>query len=148
MDRIGASTTWRWYGYEDAWVVVDGLRMKSVTGGGHSGGGLFISTLDHARFGWLFANQGEWQGQQVLSPEWIESVQQPSEANEAYGYMWWLNRGDRQWEGVEDNSIYYAAGFGGNYVIVDKSQKLVVVTRWLNPPALAGFMSRLMSAVD
>ncbi len=148
MDRIGASTTWRWYGYEDAWVVVDGLRMKSVTGGGHSGGGLFISTLDHARFGWLFANQGEWQGQQVLSPEWIESVQQPSEANEAYGYMWWLNRGDRQWEGVEDNSIYFAAGFGGNYVIVDKSQKLVVVTRWLNPPALAGFMSRLMSAVD
>ncbi|RMG27574.1 MAG: class C beta-lactamase-related serine hydrolase, partial [Bacteroidetes bacterium] len=54
MDPIGASTTWRWYGYENSWVTLDGLRMQSVSGGGHSGGGIFISTEDHARFGLLF----------------------------------------------------------------------------------------------
>jgi CubicO group peptidase (beta-lactamase class C family) len=62
MDPIGASTTWRWFGYDHAWVNIDGLQMKSVTGGGHSGGGLFISTLDHARFGLLFMNNGNWKG--------------------------------------------------------------------------------------
>ena len=54
MDPIGASTTWRWYGYNNSWVELDGNRMQSVSGGGHSGGGLFINTEDHARFGLLF----------------------------------------------------------------------------------------------
>lgn len=54
MDPVGASTTWRWYGYENSWVIVDGTKMQSVSGGGHSGGGLFINTEDHARFGLLF----------------------------------------------------------------------------------------------
>jgi hypothetical protein len=40
MDPIGASTTWRWYGYENSFVNVDGSMMQSVSGGGHSGGGV------------------------------------------------------------------------------------------------------------
>ncbi|MBT8245675.1 MAG: serine hydrolase [Winogradskyella sp.] len=54
MDKIGASTTWRWFGYDNAWTIIDGLKMKSVTGGGHSGAGIFISAEDMARFGLLF----------------------------------------------------------------------------------------------
>ncbi|MGI9544172.1 MAG: serine hydrolase domain-containing protein, partial [Cyclobacteriaceae bacterium] len=42
MDPIGASSTWRWYGYENSWVNVDGIKMQSVSGGGHSGGGVFM----------------------------------------------------------------------------------------------------------
>jgi len=49
MDPIGASSTWRWYGYENSWTNVDGIKMQSVSGGGHSGGGIFISTEDHAK---------------------------------------------------------------------------------------------------
>jgi hypothetical protein len=41
MDPIGASTTWRWYGYENSFVNVDGSMMQSVSGGGHSGGGVY-----------------------------------------------------------------------------------------------------------
>ena len=66
MDKIGASTTWRWYGYDNAWTVIDGINMKSVTGGGHSGGGIFISTEDMARFGLLFLNDGEWNGERLV----------------------------------------------------------------------------------
>ena len=62
MDRIGASSTWRWYGYENSFVNVDGIMMQSVSGGGHHGGGLFINTLDQARFGLLFLNKGKWKG--------------------------------------------------------------------------------------
>ena len=39
MDPIGASPTWRWHGYENSWVLLDGQRMQSVSGGGHWGGG-------------------------------------------------------------------------------------------------------------
>ncbi len=35
MDPIGASTTWRWYGYDNSFVNIDGLMMQSVSGGGH-----------------------------------------------------------------------------------------------------------------
>jgi len=62
MDPIGASTTWRWHGYSTSWVNVDGTRVQSVSGGGHSGGGLFINTYDHARFGLLFQRNGQWKG--------------------------------------------------------------------------------------
>ncbi len=147
MDHIGASSTWRWYGYNDAWVNVDGIKMQSVTGGGHSGGGVFISALDHARFGLLFLNEGNWNGKQLLSKEWVQMVQQPSEANESYGYMWWLNRGNRAWDGVDDQSIYYAAGFGGNYIVVDKANNMVVVTRWLQPSKLAEMMKLVKAAI-
>ena len=43
MDPIGASNSWRWFGYENSWVVLDGNLMQSVTGGGHWGGGMYIN---------------------------------------------------------------------------------------------------------
>ena len=147
MDPIGASTTWRWQGYDHAWVTLDGQRLQSVTGGGHSGGGVFISTEDHARFGLLFLNEGSWQGQQILSREWVNMVQQSSAANASYGYMWWLNRGPRKWEGIADESIYYAAGFGGNFIIIDKNNNMVIVTRWLEPRQLASFLQKVYAAL-
>ena len=60
MDPIDASDTWRWYGYENSWVNIDGVKTQSVSGGGHNGGGIFISSEDHARFGLLFLNKGMW----------------------------------------------------------------------------------------
>jgi hypothetical protein len=40
MNPIGASNTWAWTGYQNAWIVVDGKMVQSVSGGGHFGGGL------------------------------------------------------------------------------------------------------------
>lgn len=145
MDPIGASTTWRWFGYDHSWTDIDGVKMQAVTGGGHSGGGVFISAMDHARFGLLFLNDGNWNGNQLISKDWVESVQVSSEANASYGYLWWLNRGNRKWRGVEDESIYYAAGFGGNFIVVDKKNDLVIVTRWLEPNKI-GEMVKLVRA--
>ena len=147
MDPIGASTTWRWFGYENSWVNVDGSRVQSVSGGGHSGGGLFINTEDHARFGLLFLSDGKWNGIQLISEAWIKSVQNPSDANESYGYMWWLNRGPRKWEGVSEE-VYYAAGFGGNYIVIDKEHDLVIVTRWLEPSKIGELVKKVIDAVS
>ncbi len=139
MDPIGASSTWRWFGYENSWVTIDGLNIQSVSGGGHSGGGLFINTFDHARFGLLFMNNGSWNGKQLISKEWIDKSMKSSPANPAYGYMWWLNKGPGKIEGVSEN-MFYASGFGGNFIIVDREKQLVVVVRWLEPAKLNDFV--------
>jgi CubicO group peptidase (beta-lactamase class C family) len=147
MDKIGATTTWRWFGYENAWTEVDGVDVKSVTGGGHSGGGIFISTEDMARFGLLFLNNGKWNDDQLISQKWIEKATTPSIPNPNYGYLWWLNtKGDRHWEGWSED-LYYAAGFGGNLIVIDKEHNLVVVTRWLEPSKIEDFMTRLLEAL-
>ena len=44
-------------------------------------------------------------------------------------------------------SVFYASGFGGNYIMVDKEHKLVIVTRWLNPPKLGEFLKLVMESV-
>lgn len=148
MDKIGASTTWRWHGYKNAWTEIDGLQMKSVTGGGHSGGGIFMATEDMARFGLLFLNDGVWNTKQIISTEWITKATTPSIPNVNYGYMWWLNKkGNRHWEGLSDK-IYFAAGGGGNFIVIDKENDLVVVTRWLEPSKIEEFMQKVHKALD
>lgn len=147
MDKIDASTTWRWFGYDNAWATIDGLKMKSVTGGGHSGAGLFISAEDMARIGLLFLNNGKWKNEQLISKEWISRATTPSKPNVNYGYMWWLNnKGPRHWKNVSED-IYYAAGFGGNFIVIDKTHNIVVVTRWLEPSKIGEFMQKLTKAL-
>lgn len=148
MDPIGASSTWRWHGYKNSWVTLDGNYMQSVSGGGHSGGGLFISTEDHARFGLLFLNQGKWEDKQLLSTEWIKKAISPSPAQANYGYMWWLNKKgtDRYWEGVPE-SVYYAAGFGGNFIVIVPEEELVLVVRWLEPNKMGAFVKTVLDAL-
>ena len=146
MDPIGASTTWRWFGYDDSWVTLDGQRMQSVSGGGHHGGGVFINTEDHARLGLLFARRGNWAGRQLISADWVAAVRTPAPANASYGYMWWLNAGERAMDGVPPD-VYYAAGFGGNFIVVDEARDLVIVTRWLEPGRLADFLRLVYRAL-
>ena len=59
MNPIGASPTWKWIPYDNAMVEVDvggkKEKMPSISGGTRWGGGLWISTLDHARFGLLIS---------------------------------------------------------------------------------------------
>lgn len=148
MDPIGTSSTWRWHGYKNSWVTLDGNYMQSVSGGGHSGGGLFINTEDHARFGLLFLNQGKWEDKQLLSTEWIKKAISPSPAQANYGYMWWLNKKgtDRYWEGVPE-SVYYAAGFGGNFIVIVPEEELVLVVRWLEPNKMGAFVKTVLDAL-
>ncbi len=148
MDRIGASVSWRWFGYDHAWTEIDGVKMKSVTGGGHSGAGIFISAEDMARFGLLFMNDGSWKGEQLVSRDWISKAVSPSDPNPNYGYMWWLNRkGEEHWEGLPEH-LYYAAGFGGNFIVIDPEKDWVLVTRWLEPSKIGALVTMIYAAMD
>ena len=131
MSPIGASDTWEWHGYKDhSTVDIDGLVTESVSGGAHWGGGLWIDTLDHARFGMLFLNQGRWGQRQLISQRWINMMTTPCDLNDQYGYMWWLNTRHARYGRHMSESSFAASGAGGNIVIIDPSKKLVIVTRW------------------
>jgi CubicO group peptidase (beta-lactamase class C family) len=145
MDPIGASTTWRWYGYENSYVPMDGLIVQSVSGGGHFGGGMFINTLDMARFGLLFLRKGKWNGKQLISEKWVNDSHQSSVPSKSYGLMWWTNVESRL-AGVP-TGVYSAQGYGGNYIFIDNENDLVVVTRWLNDKKAGDFMSLVIEAV-
>ena len=145
MDPIGASSTWRWFGYDNSFVNMDGIMMQSVSGGGHHGGGLFISAKDQARFGLLFLRNGKWKSQRLLSEKWVKVVHQSSTTNKDYGYLWWTNA-SKKWKDVSAE-IYYAAGAGGNYIVIDNEHDLVVVARWIDDTKMGDFMHLVVQSI-
>lgn len=146
MDPIQASVTWRWHGYDNSWVEIDGMRIQSVSGGGHFGGGMFINTLDMARFGLLFLRNGKWKEKSLISEDWVRSVYQGSDANPSYGLMWWNNK-ENALPGLPPE-IFYANGYGGNYIVIDKTHDLVVVTRWLDSNKLGELMKLIVGSIE
>ncbi|MEC7880116.1 MAG: serine hydrolase [Bacteroidota bacterium] len=147
MNQIGASDSWRWYGYENSWTNIDGHMIQSVSGGGHNGGGVFINSLDHARFGLLYLNNGNWNGKTILTKEWIDKSIFPSPSNLEYGYMWWLNKrkGEDYWKEVPEN-VYYGSGFGGNYIVIIPDNKIVIVARWMGRGTIGKFVKMIIEA--
>lgn len=125
MDPIGASNTWIWHGYRNSDVEINGRKINSVSGGGHWGGGLFITARDMARFGYLYLRRGKWKDKQLISEKWIEMSTRPAAIKEDYGYLWWL----KKWPGAKETT-FAARGAGGNVIWIDPDHDLVVVLRW------------------
>ena len=150
MDPIGASATWHWEPYDNAWVTIDGRRMPSVPGGGHHGGGMFISAWDLARFGYLFLRNGQWEGRPVVSPRWIAMARTPGPANATYGYMnWFLNTDRKPFPSAPATSVTFQ-GNGQNIVYVDWENDVIVVVRWLGggTRVLDQFLGKVLAALE
>ena len=147
LDPIGASNTWRWYGYENSWIVLDGVAVQSMTGGGHWGGGLFINALDMARFGALTLHRGRWNERQLLSERWVTMALTPTPAEPTYGFMnWFLNTDKKLWPSAPANAFAHI-GNGANVIYVDPEHDLVAVVRWIDNSAMDGFIQRLLAAL-
>jgi CubicO group peptidase (beta-lactamase class C family) len=148
MEPIGASSTWRWYGYENSWVEIDGQRMQSVSGGGHWGGGMFISAYDMARFGYLFLRNGKWKDRTIVSEKWIQLARTPGPANEGYGYAnWFLNTKKKALPSAPESAVYFE-GNGANVIYIDWDNDIVAVMRWVRGGgALNDIVGRMLSSV-
>ncbi len=147
MDKIGASATWRWTGYENSFVVLDGQIMQSVSGGSHWGGGLFISAYDQARFGYLTMKKGNWNGEQVIPEEWIKKSRVPTSVQPNYGYMnYFLNTEKKEIPGAPETAFYHL-GAGVNMVYVDEENDLVIVTRWINNDKKAEMVEKVLESL-
>jgi CubicO group peptidase (beta-lactamase class C family) len=148
MEPIGASSTWRWHGYENSWIEIDGQRVQSMTGGGHWGGGMFISAWDLARFGYLFLRNGRWKDAQLVSDDWTRMARTPGTANPEYGFMnWFLNTGRKSLPATPESSVTFR-GSGENIVYLDWEHDLLIVVRWIDAgPALNEFLGRVLAAI-
>ena len=145
MEPIGASSTWRWHGYENSWIDLDGRRVQSMTGGGHWGGGMFISARDMARFGYLFLRNGKWKDRQIVSQKWIDMARSPGPANDGYGYMnWFLNSGAKPAFPNAPPSAVTFQGNGSNIIYIDWQNDLVVVVRWIRQNAFNEFIGKVL----
>ena len=129
MNPIGASTTWKWVPYTNAYVNIGGKRMASVSGGTRWGGGVWINSVDMARFGLLWLRDGKWGDRQIVSPSYVKMATTASAHGPDYGFLWWLNTTQGMWTDSPRNA-FSARGSGGNIVFIDPSHDLVVVWRW------------------
>lgn len=142
MDPIGASDSWSWHGYDTSWVTVRGRRLQSVSGGSHWGGGIWMHSHDLARVGLLMLGNGEWEGQRILTEEWIREIRTACPHNPMYGLMWWL-----QHDGEGRQVCFSAQGGGSHHCFVIPDRDLVIVVRWLRDDAWPEFLDRALELV-
>ena len=147
MDEIGASNTWRWFGYENSYVVLDGQVMQSVSGGGHWGGGMFINATDMARFGLLTLRNGKWGDKQLLSQEFIRQARTPTGPQPTYGFMNWFLNTDRKYYPAAPASAFVHVGNGTNIIYVDPDNDLVIVARWIENAKINEFIELVMASL-
>lgn len=107
-------------GFEaDPYFLTDGYDVAFVLGG------LNTTTRDNARFGQMFAQNGMWEGQQIVPADWIAQSTIPSAKTQpdefGYGYQWWIPVGS-------DAGQFLARGIYGQYIYIDQTRNVVIAT--------------------
>ena len=145
-EPIGMSDSWHWEGYANSWITLGGMRIQSVSGGGHWGGGMFISARDQARMGLLGLNNGKWDGKQVLSDKWVAMARTPTGPNPGYGFCnWYLNTGKKLYPDARADSVAFI-GDGSNIIFVDYQHDIVAVVRGIDGGKMKDFVKLLVEA--
>jgi CubicO group peptidase (beta-lactamase class C family) len=90
----------------------------------NTGSGLKMRPRDMAKFGLLYLSNGEWEGKQIISEQWIKKSTQPHFGTKEYGYLWRLTQLNFNNEVVD---CYFARGFGVQKIYVVPTLDLVVV---------------------
>jgi CubicO group peptidase (beta-lactamase class C family) len=93
--------------------VSDVIWPPGPQGNNRGWGEMKLAPHDMAKLGYLFLNEGLWDGQQVLSTAWVRAASSGS----SYGYQWWL----------KPSGTYFASGVGGQEIWVLPDRDMVVV---------------------
>lgn len=109
----------------DPYYVTDGDGVAFVLGG------LNLTTRDYARIGQLVANDGRWNGRQLVSAEWLaESTADSAPGGVGYGYQWWIPPQATPGE-------VYARGVYGQFVWIDRDHDVVIAVNGADREFLA-----------
>jgi CubicO group peptidase (beta-lactamase class C family) len=117
MDPMGISPgDWYWY--------------RTPFGYNTGGWGFELTPRDMAKFGYLYLNNGNWDGEQIIPAEWVRESRHPyinlgdspthPYRNFGYGYLWWTTS-------LGGHPAYYAVGHGGQYIFILPTLDMVVV---------------------
>lgn len=136
-EELGTETVFRPLGMASAVLEPD------TTGGLVCSSYLWATPRDWARFGLWFAQNGEWEGQQLLPPDWVDystSTIDIEGEEEGYGAHWWVNRRTDESLVMPDvrADAFWASGHDGQRVFVIPSADLVVVRMGFTPEIDSG----------
>ena len=98
------------------------------------GYGLCLSAADMAKLGQLCLQDGTWNGQKIISSEWLHEMLSPRRiesgtfCGKSYGYLWWIVHPER--------NVYAAIGDSGNVIYVDPNEKVVAAVSAYFKPAV------------
>jgi len=110
--------------------ITDYHWKKTPKGLPDTEGGLYLEAPQLARIGYLYLNDGVWDGQRILPQGWVAAstgtrVSQVNAAGFGYGYQWWrIDRGQ--------TAIWAGQGFGDQYLIVIPEYDIVAVVNCWN----------------
>ena len=95
----------------------------------NTAGGIQMASLDFAKYGLLYARNGQWDGKQLLPKEWIKKsftrqIAITDRPQEYYGFLFWNKTYVVEGRNLE---TYYCAGNGGNKIFIFPKEALVVV---------------------
>lgn len=102
--------------------------LTDIEGNAFALGGLNITTRDYARFGQMFLQNGQWDGQQIVPEDWVRvstsvQAQKPDpEDGFGYGYQWWIPDGSQ-----ENGNDYMARGIYGQYIYINPQTRTLIV---------------------
>jgi len=145
MEPIGASSDWRWVGYDNSWIELNGRKVQSVPGGTHWGGGVSIGSRDQARIGQLLLDDGKANGRQVVSAEWIRRMRTPCAIAPFYGYLTWLNHERRIFSKVPASSCF-GIGAGTSFTWIEPERRMVLAVRWIDADHANEFFGKVLEA--
>ncbi len=110
----------------------------------------WATTRDWGKFGTLYLNKGNWNGEKLFSDEWVNYITKPTKNSDGvYGAHFWLNAGGKFPDVPKD--MYSANGFQGQYVFIIPSKDLVVVrTGLVQEPIfdLNSFLSGITNSIN
>ena len=110
----------------------------------------WASTRDWAKFGLLYLHKGNWNGEQILNPSWVQYVSTPTEgSNGMYGAHFWLNAGGRYPDVPKD--LFSANGFQGQFVFIIPSKNIVIVRTGLTEDPefdVNAFLSGILQGIE
>jgi CubicO group peptidase (beta-lactamase class C family) len=163
-DPIGLSPAkWHW----DDWGNVDSMLING--GSGTNDKGMHISARELARVGYLFLNNGAWQGKQLISVAWVKAATQPQTDTSitafdkkawytgiigAYGYNFWVNGirpgGKRLWQEAPVNT-FAIQGHNNSHCIMIPEWDIVVVRLGddndIDEQLYNGFFARIKASI-
>ncbi|WKD85307.1 6-aminohexanoate-dimer hydrolase [Polaribacter huanghezhanensis] len=140
--------------YLDYWYtqLIDKIGMNSMVietdmAGNYVGSSYAWATpRDWAKFGLLYLNNGNWNGEQLFDASWVDYVTTPTNgSNGTYGAQFWLNA-NGQFPDVPKN-MFYADGYQGQFVFVFPDQDLVVVRMGLSHIDINAFLKGVLESI-
>lgn len=88
---------------------------------------LYATLRDYTRFGLLYLQNGNWQGEQILPVDWVEYTTSAASGSEGtYGAFFWLNKSGSDYPDVP-RDMFCCSGHDGQYIYIIPSKELVIV---------------------